>query len=233
MESFCLIQEHQAADENNANKLSAPAEETSFPPPPPIHPSTHNAALPLLGTRPNCSQPTKTPFPLPIPPFPPVSPHLLSGKIPYPPPGWIPPPGQHIPIPPPTIPPPSPMFLRPPPPLMVPPRVPPPLPRYPFSMLPPAPLDTGSQSNGNTPVPFPPPPWPSPSNFNPFVPPPNFPFVRENPHKVTVEKVLQVIIDELKFIIKKDITRRMIEGIAFKMFEDWWECQDMKTKVIV
>lgn len=235
IQSFCLIQEHQAADENNANKSPAPTEETSFAHPPSV-PSTENASLPLFRIQSNCSQPTKTPFPLPIPPFPPVSPHLLNGKIPFPPPGWVPPPGQHIPIPPPTIPPPSlpapPTFLRPPPPLMLPPCVPPPLSRFPFPMVPPTPLDTSSQSNGTTPLPFPLPPWPSPFKFNPFVPPPNFPVVRENPHKLTIEKVLQVIIDELKVIIKKDITRRMIEGTAFKRFEDWWECEDRKTKVI-
>lgn len=55
----------------------------------------------------------------------------------------------------------------------------------------------------------------------------------ENQHKVTVEKVFQVITDELKVIIKKDISRRMVEGIAFKIFEDWWESQDKKTKVIL
>lgn len=37
--------------------------------------------------------------------------------------------------------------------------------------------------------------------------------------------------DELKSIIKKDITRRMIEGTAFKAFEDWWDCQEKKEKV--
>lgn len=63
------------------------------------------------------------------------------------------------------------------------------------------------------------------------MPPPDYLLERENPHKVTVEKALEVIMDELKLIIKKDITRRMIEGIAFKLFEDWWECQEKKTKV--
>lgn len=64
------------------------------------------------------------------------------------------------------------------------------------------------------------------------MPPPDFPTpVRENPHKVTIEKVLDVIVDELKSIIKKDMMRRMIEGVAFKAFEDWWDCQK-KTKVI-
>lgn len=55
--------------------------------------------------------------------------------------------------------------------------------------------------------------------------------MRENPHKVTVEKVLEVIMDELKSIMKKDLTRRMIEGVSFKAFEDWWDCQEKKTKV--
>ena len=63
------------------------------------------------------------------------------------------------------------------------------------------------------------------------MPPPDYSLVRENPHKVTVEKVLEVIVDELKSIIKKDIIRRMIEGVAFKAFEDWWDCQEKKTKV--
>ena len=63
------------------------------------------------------------------------------------------------------------------------------------------------------------------------MPPPDYPLVQENPHKVTVEKVLKVIMDELKSIIKRDMTRRMIEGIAFKAFEDWWDCQEKKAKV--
>jgi len=63
------------------------------------------------------------------------------------------------------------------------------------------------------------------------VPPPEYPLVWENPHKVTIDKVIEVIMDELKSIIKKDMTRRMIEGTAFKAFEDWWSCQEKKTKV--
>lgn len=63
------------------------------------------------------------------------------------------------------------------------------------------------------------------------MPPPDYAPVRENPHKVTIDKVLEVIMDELKSIVKKDMTRRMIEGIAFKAFEDWWECQEKRMKV--
>lgn len=78
-----------------------------------------------------------------------------------------------------------------------------------------------------------PPPWPTPPfpRFNRFVPPPDYPAVKDDPHKVTAEKVLDVIMDELKSIIRKDITRRMIEGVAFKSFDDWWDCQEKKTRV--
>lgn len=55
--------------------------------------------------------------------------------------------------------------------------------------------------------------------------------MKEVPHKVTVEKVLDALMDNLKAIIKKDITRRMVEGIAFKVFEEWWERQEKKSKV--
>lgn len=55
--------------------------------------------------------------------------------------------------------------------------------------------------------------------------------MKKIPHKVTVEKALEAIMDELKAIIRKDITRRMVEGIAFKVFEEWWECQEKKSKV--
>ena len=55
--------------------------------------------------------------------------------------------------------------------------------------------------------------------------------MREDPHKLTVDKVLEVLMDELKSIIKKDITRKMIEGVSFKAFEEWWDSQEKKTKV--
>lgn len=37
--------------------------------------------------------------------------------------------------------------------------------------------------------------------------------------------------DELKSVIKKDITRKITEGVAFKAFEDWWDTQEKKTRV--
>ncbi|KAM7416241.1 hypothetical protein PAMA_018355 [Pampus argenteus] len=194
---------------------------------------------PPPGITSGCSHPPVTPFSFPIPSFhpsvPPIPPRLPNGTIPIPPPGWVQPPGRHahIPIPPPPIPPPPRIapphvFLGPPPPLMPPPSVPPPV--YPLPLQPAGPSDKGYPP---PPLPFSKPPWPAPPfpRFNPFVPPPDFLPVRENPHKVTVEKVLEVIMDELRSIIKKDITRRMIEGVAFKAFEDWWDCQEKTTKV--
>ncbi|XP_029365719.1 histone-lysine N-methyltransferase SETD1B-like [Echeneis naucrates] len=192
------------------------------------------------------THPPVTCFPFPMPPLPsslpPVPPRLPNGTIPIPPPSWIPPPGHHIsiripppPIPPPPSIPPPPTFLGPPPPLMVPPALPP-VHAYSLPIQPPGHLDKGSPpKRDRAPVPLPRPPWPVPPfpRFNPFMPPPDYTHVQDNPYKVTAEKVLQVLIDELKSIIKKDITRRMIEGVAFKLFEDWWDCQEKKIKTQV
>ncbi|XP_038143202.1 histone-lysine N-methyltransferase SETD1B-A-like [Cyprinodon tularosa] len=180
-----------------------------------------------------CSHPPQASFPTPpfLPPIPPVPPRLPNGTIPIPPPGWIPPRG--IPIPPPPIPPPPslpppPTFSVPPPPLPGSRPVPPPLPIYPVAV---PPLLRGEPPrHGSASFPFPRPPWlvpPFPS-FNPFVPPPNFTPVQEKCYKVTVEKVLEILMEELKSVIRKDIMRRAIEGVAFKAFEDWWDCQEKK-----
>ncbi|KAM4576993.1 histone-lysine N-methyltransferase SETD1B-A-like isoform 1-T1 [Odontesthes bonariensis] len=180
-----------------------------------------------------CSNPRVTSFTIPPypPSVPPGPPRLPNGTIPIPPPGWIPPVG--IPMPPPPIPPPPSFFppstfLMPPPPLMVPPPV--------HMYQPAAPLDKGNPPRHmSAAFSFPRPPWPAPPfpMFNRFVPPPAYPPAQENPHKITAEKVLEVLMDELKSIVKKDITRRMIEGVAFKAFEDWWDCHEKKTKVQV
>ncbi|KAM3611138.1 uncharacterized protein V6R79_013970 [Siganus canaliculatus] len=228
LQSVSCPQENRAENEDKLDSTKKPSRAStptneifSFPQPPPF------TSKPPPAVRPGGSHPPATSFPFPIPPFPPsgppVPPRLPNGTIPIPPPGWIPPPGHHasVPIPPPPLPPsipPPPTFLGPPPPVMAPPQTFPP---------------TGPLDQGNPPAPFPRPPWPAPPfpRFNPHVPPPDFPAVRGNLHKVTTEKVLEVIVDELKSIIKKDITRRMIEGVAFKAFEDWWDCQEKKTKI--
>ncbi|XP_041856432.1 histone-lysine N-methyltransferase SETD1B-A-like isoform X2 [Melanotaenia boesemani] len=237
-------EEHQTAneemkfpDKRQSEALTATKDVSVLKPPPtsPLDSATQHAtpkAPPAVTVR--CSNPLATPFP--IPSFTPsIPPRLPNGTIPIPPPGWIPPPG--IPIPPPPIPPPSsiphlPIFLVPPPPLIV----PPPLHIYPLPTQFPVSVDKGnSPSHMSTPFSLPRPPWPTPPfpKFNPFVPPPDHLLIQENPHKITAEKVLQVLLDELKFIIKKDITRRMIEGVAFKAFENWWDCQEKKRKIQV
>ncbi|XP_035513613.1 histone-lysine N-methyltransferase SETD1B-A-like [Morone saxatilis] len=243
-----LSKEHHEANEDKElsnNRALTPTKEISTLPQPPSFSSLSSTTQLLTSTappaiRPGCPHPSVTRFPFPIPHFhpsiPPVPPRLPNGTIPIPPPGWIPPPGHHtaISIPPPPIPPPRsvpppPPFLGPPPHLMV----PPPTHTYPLPMPPAGPLVKGNPPSA--PLPFLRPPWPAPPfpTFNPFVPPPDYQLVKENPHKITIEKVLEVIVDELKSIVKKDITRRMIEGIAFKAFEDWWDCQEKKTKIQV
>ncbi|KAK7933860.1 hypothetical protein WMY93_004756 [Mugilogobius chulae] len=194
---------------------------------------TSSLSLPCPVSCPQSSASKPPVLPFPPPPFfpsslPPIPPRLPNGTIPIPPPGWIPPSGHpRILVPPPSIPlppprhiPPPPTFLGPPPRLMLPPPV-----------LPPPQINTHSDTFDKGPVPFCR-PWPPQfPRFNPFVPPPNYPFIKENLHRVTVEKVIEVVMNELKSIIKKDITRRMIEGFAFNVFEDWWNSQEEKAKV--
>uniref|UniRef100_A0A8C4Q368 [histone H3]-lysine(4) N-trimethyltransferase n=1 Tax=Eptatretus burgeri TaxID=7764 RepID=A0A8C4Q368_EPTBU len=89
----------------------------------------------------------------------------------------------------------------------------------------------------------PPPPIPWPGSFNPTVPPPGFPprppieecpgvptvatipppAKKEDPHRATVDGVLEAAIKELKNIMIRDVTRRMVEGLAFKTYDLWWE----------
>ncbi|XP_055017321.1 histone-lysine N-methyltransferase SETD1B-like isoform X1 [Boleophthalmus pectinirostris] len=187
------------------------------------------------------SKPSAPPFPPPpffSPSLPPIPPRLPNGTIPIPPPGWIlpsvrptilvPPPSIPPPVLPPRHMPPPPSFLGPPPRLMLPPPVPPP----PQINSLPLTLDKGAAIRPiNAPIPFCR-PWPLQfPRFNPFIPPPHHSLIKENLHRITVEKVIEVVMNELKSIIKKDITRRMIEGFAFKAFEDWWNSQEEKAKV--
>ncbi|XP_068461091.1 histone-lysine N-methyltransferase SETD1B-like [Clinocottus analis] len=251
-QSFSCREDRHAANENKEHsnnrpsRVLTPATQISSLPQPlsiSLNSTTQlctSRAPPAITS--GCFHLPSTPFPFPIPPFPPSippgPPRLPNGTIPVPPPGWIPPPDYYtgISIPPPPFPaPPSipcaPTFLRPPPGLMVLPSVPPSVHTYPLPMHPAVSLDKGKPVHGS--APFPGPRWFAPPflRFNPFVPPPEYPLVRENPHKVTVDKVLEVIMDELKSIIKKDLTRRMIEGTAFKTFEDWWDEKKTKTQV--
>lgn len=75
--------------------------------------------------------------------------------------------------------------------------------------------------------------WSHPSipTFNPTVPPPGYDSKKEDPHKATVEGVLQVIVKELKAIMKRDLNRKMVEVVAFRAFDEWWEKKEHSAKV--
>ncbi|XP_046717177.1 histone-lysine N-methyltransferase SETD1B-A [Silurus meridionalis] len=75
-------------------------------------------------------------------------------------------------------------------------------------------------------------PWPLPSvpKFNPSVPPPGYEPKKEDPHKATVDGVLTVIVKELKAIMKRDLNRKMVEVVAFRAFDEWWERKERSAK---
>ncbi|XP_059214705.1 histone-lysine N-methyltransferase SETD1B-A isoform X2 [Centropristis striata] len=74
--------------------------------------------------------------------------------------------------------------------------------------------------------------WQHPSipKFNPTVPPPGYETKKEDPHKATVDGVLQVIVKELKAIMKRDLNRKMVEVVAFRAFDEWWEKKEHSAK---
>ncbi|XP_052423629.1 histone-lysine N-methyltransferase SETD1B-A isoform X3 [Carassius gibelio] len=75
-------------------------------------------------------------------------------------------------------------------------------------------------------------PWPLPNmpKFNPAVPPPGYELQKEDPHKATVDGVLMVIVKELKAIMKRDLNRKMVEVVAFRAFDEWWDKQERSAK---
>lgn len=75
--------------------------------------------------------------------------------------------------------------------------------------------------------------WQHPSvpKFNPTVPPPGYETKKEDPHKATVDGVLLVIVKELKAIMKRDLNRKMVEVVAFRAFDDWWDKKERSAKV--
>ncbi|XP_038589881.1 histone-lysine N-methyltransferase SETD1B-A isoform X1 [Micropterus salmoides] len=74
--------------------------------------------------------------------------------------------------------------------------------------------------------------WQLPSipKFNPTVPPPGYESKKEDPHKATVDGVLLVIVKELKAIMKRDLNRKMVEVVAFRAFDDWWDKKERSAK---
>ncbi|XP_067339263.1 histone-lysine N-methyltransferase SETD1B-A isoform X3 [Channa argus] len=74
--------------------------------------------------------------------------------------------------------------------------------------------------------------WQHPSipKFNPTVPPPGYDTKKEDPHKSTVDGVLLVIVKELKAIMKRDLNRKMVEVVAFRAFDEWWDKKERSAK---
>ncbi|XP_077378019.1 histone-lysine N-methyltransferase SETD1B-A-like [Festucalex cinctus] len=179
---------------------------------PPCNSHQPKPAITSAGHRPPFS-----PLRFPIPSFPSVPSRLPNDTIP----GWTLPPGHHssVPVSPASIPPSN--FPVPRRPLM--PRS---VHTYASSLQPSSTLDQGETPGlGSVPLP------PSATCIDPLLPPPDYTLIREKNRKVTMDKVLAVLMDELKSIIKRDITRRMIEGVAFKVFENWWDDQEKKAKI--
>ncbi|KAG8192982.1 hypothetical protein JTE90_028102 [Oedothorax gibbosus] len=73
----------------------------------------------------------------------------------------------------------------------------------------------------------PPPGYPAvlpPTNIPPpFTPSSALPQPPPDPHMPTINRVLACIVHEMKQVMKKDISKKMIEATAFKRFEQWWD----------
>lgn len=67
-------------------------------------------------------------------------------------------------------------------------------------------------------------------NRPPLLKTPAKPVDRAEINRITSE-VLDLFLMELKDIVDRDITRRVVEGNAFKIFSDWWDFEDDCTKV--
>ncbi|XP_005470335.1 histone-lysine N-methyltransferase SETD1B-A isoform X3 [Oreochromis niloticus] len=93
-----------------------------------------------------------------------------------------------------------------------------------------APLSMGATPAGSTGAPGQ--QWQHPSlpKFNPTVPPPGYETKKEDPHKATVDGVLLVIVKELKAIMKRDLNRKMVEVVAFRAFDEWWDKKERSAK---
>lgn len=73
--------------------------------------------------------------------------------------------------------------------------------------------------------------WPPMPKFDPSVPPPGYMPRQEDPHKATVDGVLLVVLKELKAIMKRDLNRKMVEVVAFRAFDEWWDKKERMAKV--
>ncbi|GBN69887.1 Histone-lysine N-methyltransferase SETD1B [Araneus ventricosus] len=77
------------------------------------------------------------------------------------------------------------------------------------------------------PIVLPPPHVPPP--FSTAFPPP--PIGVADPHAPTISGVLASVIKEMKQVMKKDISKKMVEATAFKRFEQWWDEQVHQDKL--
>ncbi|XP_044740720.1 histone-lysine N-methyltransferase SETD1 [Chrysoperla carnea] len=53
-------------------------------------------------------------------------------------------------------------------------------------------------------------------------------FENKDPHAPTIRAVVDRVTTELKQILKRDFNKKMIENIAYKNFESWWDEQEQK-----
>lgn len=53
---------------------------------------------------------------------------------------------------------------------------------------------------------------------------------KKDPNEIKVTAVIDRVIKELRQILKKDINKRMVESIAYKQFEAWWDEQARRDK---
>ncbi|XP_029106167.1 histone-lysine N-methyltransferase SETD1A isoform X2 [Scleropages formosus] len=58
----------------------------------------------------------------------------------------------------------------------------------------------------------------------------HLPVLAQHPHEATVRLVLAALIQEMRSIVQRDLTRKMVENIAFGTFDEWWERKERKAK---
>ncbi|GFS95259.1 histone-lysine N-methyltransferase SETD1B-A [Nephila pilipes] len=73
------------------------------------------------------------------------------------------------------------------------------------------------------------PPTHIPPPFSIAFPPPTIAAI--DPHAPTISGVLACVIKEMKQVMKKDISKKMVEATAFKRFEQWWDEQLHQEKL--
>lgn len=52
-----------------------------------------------------------------------------------------------------------------------------------------------------------------------------------DPNAATIMSVLSSLIQEMKSTMQRDLNRKMVENVAFRAFDEWWERKEEKAKV--